>query len=92
MAEKRLGAQVLNFSAAASSVEKGESIYDTVRTLESMGIDAGVIRLKPAGVLQELAEKVSVPLVNAGDSNNEHQRRLCWTCTPCAKLSVSLKA
>ncbi len=47
MAEKRLGAQVLNFSAASSSVEKGESIYDTVRTLESMGIDAGVIRLKP---------------------------------------------
>ncbi|GAB6990582.1 aspartate carbamoyltransferase catalytic subunit [Paenibacillus pini] len=72
MAEKRLGAQVLNFTAAASSVEKGESIYDTVRTLESMGIDAGVIRLKPAGVLQELAPHVSVPLINAGDGNNEH--------------------
>ena len=72
MAEKRLGAQVLNFAAAASSVEKGESIYDTVRTLESMGMDAGVIRLKPAGVLQELAEKVKMPLVNAGDGNNEH--------------------
>ncbi|WP_211745416.1 aspartate carbamoyltransferase catalytic subunit [Paenibacillus sp. Marseille-Q4541] len=72
MAEKRLGAEVLNFAAAASSVEKGESIYDTVRTLESMGIDAGVIRLKPQGVLQELAEKVKVPLVNAGDGNNEH--------------------
>lgn len=72
MAEKRLGVQVLNFSAAASSVEKGESIYDTVRTLESMGIDAGVVRLKPAGVLQQLAEKVSIPLINAGDGNNEH--------------------
>lgn len=72
MAEKRLGAQVLNFAAAASSVEKGESIYDTVRTLESMGIDAGVIRLKPIGLLAELAEKVKVPLVNAGDGNNEH--------------------
>ncbi|MDQ0192552.1 aspartate carbamoyltransferase catalytic subunit [Paenibacillus wynnii] len=72
MAEKRLGAQVLNFTSAASSVEKGESIYDTVRTLESMGIDAGVIRLKPAGVLQQLAEKVSIPLINAGDGNNEH--------------------
>ncbi|MBY9076990.1 aspartate carbamoyltransferase catalytic subunit [Paenibacillus sp. HN-1] len=72
MAEKRLGAQVLNFAAAASSVEKGESIYDTVRTLESMGIDAGVIRLKPTGVLQQLSEKVSVPLINAGDGNNEH--------------------
>ncbi|MDU4697342.1 MAG: aspartate carbamoyltransferase catalytic subunit [Paenibacillus sp.] len=72
MAEKRLGAQVLNFAAAASSVEKGESIYDTVRTLESMGIDAGVIRLKPIGMLEELAKRVSVPLVNAGDGNNEH--------------------
>ncbi|MBP1999247.1 aspartate carbamoyltransferase catalytic subunit [Paenibacillus shirakamiensis] len=72
MAEKRLGAQVLNFAAAASSVEKGESIYDTVRTLESMGIDAGVIRLKPIGLLAELAKKVSVPLINAGDGNNEH--------------------
>lgn len=72
MAEKRLGAQVLNFAAAVSSVEKGESIYDTVRTLESMGIDAGVIRLKPVGVLAELASRISVPLVNAGDGNNEH--------------------
>ncbi|BFH61511.1 aspartate carbamoyltransferase catalytic subunit [Paenibacillus azoreducens] len=72
MAEKRLGAQVLNFAAAASSVEKGESIYDTVKTLESMGIEAGVIRLKPVGALQELAGKISVPLINAGDGNNEH--------------------
>jgi aspartate carbamoyltransferase catalytic subunit len=72
MAEKRLGAKVMNFSAAASSVEKGESIYDTVRTLESLGIDAGVIRLKPIGVLAQLAEKIKVPLINAGDGNNEH--------------------
>ena len=72
LAEKRLGAQVLNFSAAESSVQKGESIYDTVRTLESMGIDAGVIRLKPTGLLAELAQKVRVPLINAGDGNNEH--------------------
>ncbi|PLT46442.1 Aspartate carbamoyltransferase [Paenibacillus pasadenensis] len=72
VAEKRLGAEVLNFSAAESSVQKGESIYDTVRTLESMGIDAGIIRLKPAGVLEELAERIQVPLINAGDGNNEH--------------------
>ncbi|MCM3632215.1 MULTISPECIES: aspartate carbamoyltransferase catalytic subunit [Paenibacillus] len=72
VAEKRLGAEVINFSAAASSVEKGESIYDTVRTLESMGIDAGVIRLKPIGLLAEMAEKIQVPLINAGDGNNEH--------------------
>jgi aspartate carbamoyltransferase catalytic subunit len=72
VAEKRLGAEVLNFSSAVSSVQKGESIYDTVRTLESMGIDVGVIRLKPIGLLAELAEKIQVPLVNAGDGNNEH--------------------
>ncbi|MEW9698070.1 aspartate carbamoyltransferase catalytic subunit [Paenibacillus sp. SI8] len=72
LAQKRLGADVLNFSAAESSVQKGESIYDTVKTLESMGIDAGVIRLKPVGVLAELAEKIKVPLINAGDGNNEH--------------------
>ncbi|MFD2672282.1 aspartate carbamoyltransferase catalytic subunit [Marinicrinis sediminis] len=72
VAEKRLGAQVLNFTAASSSVEKGESIYDTVRTLESMGIDAGIIRLKPVGVLAEIAEKVQFALINAGDGNNEH--------------------
>ncbi|WP_167278195.1 aspartate carbamoyltransferase catalytic subunit [Paenibacillus lupini] len=72
VAEKRLGAEVLNFSAAVSSVQKGESIYDTVRTLESMGIDVGIIRLKPIGVLAELATKIQVPLINAGDGNNEH--------------------
>lgn len=37
-----------------------------------MGVDAGVIRLKPSGVLQELAARISIPLVNAGDGNNEH--------------------
>ncbi|MED4605819.1 aspartate carbamoyltransferase, partial [Paenibacillus validus] len=72
VAEKRLGAEVLNFTAAVSSVQKGESIYDTVRTLESMGIDAGVIRMKPNGLLPELVQKIKVPLINAGDGNNEH--------------------
>jgi aspartate carbamoyltransferase catalytic subunit len=72
IAERRLGAEALNFAAAVSSVQKGESIYDTVRTLESMGIEAGVIRLKPTGVLEQLAEKVKIPLINAGDGNNEH--------------------
>jgi aspartate carbamoyltransferase catalytic subunit len=72
VAEKRLGAEVLNFAAAVSSVQKGESIYDTVKTLESMGIDAGVIRMKPNGLLAELAQKIKVPLINAGDGNSEH--------------------
>jgi aspartate carbamoyltransferase catalytic subunit len=72
VAARRLGAQVLNFSAAESSVQKGESIYDTVRTLESIGIDVGVIRMKPIGLLENLAGRVRVPLINAGDGVNEH--------------------
>ncbi len=72
VAEKRLGAEVLNFSATLSSVQKGESIYDTIRTLESIGIDAAVIRLTPNGLLAELSQKLDVPLINAGDGNNEH--------------------
>lgn len=72
VAEKRLGAEVLNFAAAASSVQKGESISDTVRTLEAMGVEAGVIRLKPCGMLAQVAEIVRIPLINAGDGNNEH--------------------
>lgn len=91
MAEKRLGMQVLNFTAAASSVEKGESIYDTVRTLESMGIDAGVIRLKPAGVLEQLSEKVSIPLINAGDGNNEHPTQALLDMYTMTKTFADLK-
>jgi len=72
IAERRLGAEPLNFSAAESSLAKGETIYDTVRTLESMGADAGVIRLKPVGVLEELADRIRMPLINAGDGHNEH--------------------
>lgn len=72
MAQKRLGVEVLNFTAAVSSVQKGESIYDTVKTLESMGLDAGVVRIKPSGVLKELSQRINMPLINAGDGNNEH--------------------
>jgi aspartate carbamoyltransferase catalytic subunit len=82
---------VLNFAAAASSVDKGESIYDTVRTLESMGIDAGVIRLKPDGVLQKLAETINVPLINAGDGNNEHPTQALLDLYTMRKRFGSLK-
>ncbi|MBD3918041.1 aspartate carbamoyltransferase catalytic subunit [Paenibacillus sp. PR3] len=91
MAQKRLGAEVMNFAAAASSVEKGESIYDTVKTLESMGIDAGVIRLKPIGMLAEIAENVKVPLINAGDGNNEHPTQALLDLYTMRKQFGSLK-
>jgi aspartate carbamoyltransferase len=91
MAQKRLGAEVMNFAAAASSVEKGESIYDTVKTLEAMGIDAGVIRLKPIGMLAEIAENVKVPLINAGDGNNEHPTQALLDLYTMRKQFGSLK-
>lgn len=91
MAQKRLGAEVMNFAAAASSVEKGESIYDTVKTLESMGIDAGVIRLKPIGMLADIAANVKVPLINAGDGNNEHPTQALLDMYTMRKQFGSLK-
>lgn len=72
VAARRLGADVLNFSAATSSVQKGESHYDTLRTLEAMGVEAAVVRLAEPGVLAELAPRLAMRLVNAGDGANEH--------------------
>ncbi len=91
VAEKRLGAEVLNFAAAVSSVQKGESIYDTVRTLESMGIDAGVVRIKAIGVMQELAASIRVPIINAGDGNNEHPTQALLDLYTMRKQFGSLK-
>lgn len=72
VAEKRLGAEVLHFSAETSSTTKGESIYDTLRTLEAMGVEAAVIRTSENGLLEQLAASVELHLINAGDGTNEH--------------------
>lgn len=72
VAEKRLGAHVLNFIPETSSAVKGETVYDTIRTLEAMGVEAAVIRTKKEGLLQELAQSVNLHLINAGDGTNEH--------------------
>ena len=72
VAQKRLGAHVLNFIPETSSSVKGETVYDTLRTLEAMGVEAAVIRTKKEGLLQELASSVDLHLINAGDGTNEH--------------------
>ncbi|NLY56552.1 MAG: aspartate carbamoyltransferase catalytic subunit [Firmicutes bacterium] len=72
MAAKRMGAHVLNFMESASSTTKGESLYDTVKTLEAMGFDAVVIRHKENGIVHSLASLVDVPLINAGTGTTEH--------------------
>lgn len=72
IAEKRLGAEVLNFQEELSSRQKGESIYDTLKTLEAIGVHAAVIRHEQNGLLSELADKVKLSLINAGTGYEEH--------------------
>ncbi len=71
VAEKRLGLHVLNFEAEGSSVQKGESLYDTVRTLEAIGADAVVIRHDEDRYFEQLKD-VGIPVLNAGDGCGNH--------------------
>jgi aspartate carbamoyltransferase catalytic subunit len=71
-AASRLGADSMNLQAEASSVKKGESLIDTVRTLEAMRPDGIVIRHVASGAAQFVAERLSVPVLNAGDGSHEH--------------------
>lgn len=72
IAEKRLSADTLNFSAAASSLVKGESLLDTVRNLEAMAPDIIVIRHPCAGAPELLARSCRASIINAGDGMHEH--------------------
>ena len=72
VAEKRLSADVINFSAKGSSVSKGESLKDTALTLQAMGVDAIVIRHSAAGAPRRLTEWVDAKVLNAGDGRHQH--------------------
>ncbi len=72
IAGKRLSADVINLSASSSSVAKGESLVDTIKTLEAMRPDVVVVRHGESGVPALLARKTSVSIVNAGDGCHEH--------------------
>ena len=71
-AAKRLSADTLNFTVSSSSVRKGESLRDTVLTIEAMGVDAIVVRHSSSGVPAQVARWVSASVVNAGDGWHEH--------------------
>ncbi len=71
-AAKQLSADTLNFSVGSSSVNKGESVRDTVETIKAMGIDAIVVRHSCAGVPHRVAEWIDASVVNAGDGSHEH--------------------
>ncbi|KKB73816.1 MULTISPECIES: aspartate carbamoyltransferase catalytic subunit [Bacillus] len=72
VAEKKLGMNVLNLDGVSTSVQKGESLYDTVRTLESIGADVCVIRHSEDDYYKELVGRVGIPVINAGDGCGQH--------------------
>ena len=72
LAEKRLSADVVNFSAASSSVKKGETLIDTVNNILAMKVDMVVMRHPNAGAAKFLSEHVDSRIVNAGDGAHEH--------------------
>ena len=71
-AASRLGADMMNLQAEASSLKKGESLLDTVRTLEAMRPDGIVIRHSSSGAPEFVAERLEIPVLNAGDGTHEH--------------------
>ena len=71
-AASRLGADSMNLQAESSSVKKGESLIDTVRTLEAMRPDGIVIRHVASGAPEFVAERLGIPVLNAGDGSHEH--------------------
>lgn len=71
MAELKLDMKVINFNAAVSSLQKGETFYDTIKTFEALGVDALVIRHSKDKYYEEL-EKIKVPIINAGDGVLSH--------------------
>ncbi len=72
IAAKRLSADIINFSSSTSSVVKGESIIDTLKTILSMKVDMIVMRHSDSGAVKIVDSFVEVPVVNAGDGKNQH--------------------
>lgn len=72
IAGKRLSADVVNFTAASSSLTKAETILDTAKNLDAMAPDAVVVRHSVAGVPKRIADELAAPVINAGDGAHEH--------------------
>ncbi|WP_258098828.1 aspartate carbamoyltransferase catalytic subunit [Marinoscillum pacificum] len=72
LAEKRLSADVINFSSASSSVKKGETLLDTVNNILAMKVDMVVMRHSSPGAPNFLAKHIDANIINAGDGTHEH--------------------
>jgi aspartate carbamoyltransferase catalytic subunit len=71
-AAKRLSADTMSFTVSSSSVKKGESLRDTVQTIEAFGVDAMVVRHRAAGAPHRVAQWVDASVINGGDGRHEH--------------------
>ena len=80
LAGKNLSADVVNVSASGSSVEKGESIVDTIQTLEALGADTIVIRHSQSGTPYLAAAHTTASIINAGDGAHEHPTQALLDC------------
>lgn len=72
LAQKRLSADIINFSSSSSSVKKGETLLDTVNNILSMKVDMIVMRHASPGAAHYLSERIDAQIVNAGDGTHEH--------------------
>ena len=72
LAGKYLSADTINFASSGSSVQKGETLKDTAKTLEMMGVDAVVIRHSSSGAANYLCNHINASIINAGDGTHEH--------------------
>ncbi|GIS90855.1 MAG: hypothetical protein CM1200mP20_08960 [Pseudomonadota bacterium] len=90
IAAKRLSADVFNLNPTRLSTSKGESILDTVRTLEAMHTDMFVVRDGSSGTAHLIARHVPshVHIINAGDGATRTPHRPCWICSPFARAKV----
>jgi len=72
MAQKKLGIQTITFNESASSTSKGETLYDTVKLFESLGVNGMVIRHPENNYFQQLLPSINVPILNGGDGSGNH--------------------
>lgn len=79
-AAKRLSADTMSFAVSSSSVNKGESLRDTIETIAAMGVDAFVIRHKSSGVPWQIAEWTQASVINAGDGWHAHPTQALLDC------------
>ena len=91
LAQKRLSADVINFSASSSSLKKGETLIDTVNNILSMKVDLIVMRHPLPGANQFLSRHIDAKIINAGDGTHEHPTQALLDCYSIREKLGSLK-